>query len=41
MFEKCFEYNISEKLRELGKKDSSSFSRELVTLVLDESVFKQ
>lgn len=41
IFEKYFEYNISEKLKELSKKHKSCLSRELVTVVLDESVFKQ
>lgn len=41
IFEYVFELNISRKLRELSKKDSSCWSRELVTLVLDDSIFKQ
>jgi hypothetical protein len=41
IFEKYFEYNISTKIQELSKKHKSCFSRELVTLVMDESVFKQ
>lgn len=41
IFEKCFEYNILNKLQELSKKHKSCFSRELVTLIMDESVFKQ
>lgn len=41
MFESYFEYHLLEKLRTLGEKDKSCLSRELVTVVLDESVFKQ
>lgn len=41
VFEKYFEYNILKKIQELSKKHKSCLSRELITVVLDESVFKQ
>jgi hypothetical protein len=40
IFEHIFELNISHKLREMSEKDSSCWSRELVTVVLDDSIFK-
>ncbi len=41
MFETIFEGQIYEQLKDLSEKDSSCWSRELVTVVLDDSVFKQ
>jgi len=41
IFESVFESQIYEQLKELSEKDSSCWSRELVTVVLDDSVFKQ
>jgi hypothetical protein len=40
IFERIFETQIQSKLEELNAKDSSSLSRELVTVVLDDSIFK-
>ena len=41
IFEYIFEHELSEKLNELSQKDGSNWSRELVTVVLDDSVFRQ
>lgn len=41
IFEGVFEHQLYERLRELDNKHSSAWSRELVTVVLDDSVFKQ
>jgi hypothetical protein len=40
IFERIFETKIQSKFEELNAKDSSSLSRELVTVVLDDSIFK-
>lgn len=40
-FEQVFELEIATKFRELNSKHKSCLSRELVTVVLDDSVFKQ
>ena len=41
MFEFVFEQQLSAALEQLSRKDASTWSRELVTAVLDDSVFKQ
>ena len=41
LFDKLFEQQLLSKLSELTKKDSSCWSRELVTVVLDDSIFRQ
>ncbi|MEN0051904.1 MAG: transposase [Bacteroidota bacterium] len=41
IFERIFEAQIFERLEELSQKHPSAWSRELVTVVLDDSVFKQ
>jgi hypothetical protein len=41
MFEYIFEQQISEQLVSMNEKDSSIWSKNLVTLVLDDSIFKQ
>jgi hypothetical protein len=41
IFEQIFEDQVFEKLEELDKKHSSVWSRELATVLLDDSVFKQ
>lgn len=41
MFEYCFESYLSEVFKNFCKKHPSKWSRELVTAVLDDSVFKQ
>lgn len=41
IFEILFEKQISQKMQEMQIKHRSNFSRELVTVVLDDSVFRQ
>jgi hypothetical protein len=41
IFEYIFEQQLSLDLEKLAQKDRSCFSRELVTFVVDESIFKQ
>jgi hypothetical protein len=41
MFEYIFEQQLQEKFEQMAKKDSSCWSKELVTVVLDDSIFKQ
>jgi hypothetical protein len=41
IFEYIFEHEISKELIALAQKDKSNWSREFVTVVLDDSVFKQ
>lgn len=41
IFESVFEVQLLEVLGKMGQKDSSCWSRELVTVVLDDSIFKQ
>jgi hypothetical protein len=41
IFESVFEAKVQEVLTDLCKKDSSIFSKKNVTLVLDDSIFKQ
>lgn len=41
IFEYIFEQQLQDKLAKMTKKDTSCWSRELVTVVLDDSVFKQ
>jgi hypothetical protein len=41
IFEHIFELHLSHKLGELSAKDSCIWSRELATVVLDDSIFKQ
>jgi hypothetical protein len=41
VFERVFELQVRSKFEELSNKHSSCLSRELVTVVLDDSVFKQ
>ena len=41
MYEYVFEYQLKEELQKMSQKDSSCWSKELVTVVLDDSVFKQ
>lgn len=41
IFEYIFEHEISKELIELSQKDSCCWSRELVTVVLDDSIFRQ
>lgn len=41
IFEFIFESQVAEALQKLSQKDSSAWSRELVTLVLDDSIFRQ
>lgn len=41
IFEFIFESQVTEALQKLSKKDSSAWSRELFTLVLDDSIFRQ
>lgn len=40
LFEAVFSYSIEEKLKEMAQKDSSCWSRELTTVILDDSVFR-
>lgn len=40
IFSSLFERSIAEKLTELSKKDSSVWSKELVTAVVDDSIFR-
>jgi len=40
LFESVFSYNIENKLKEMTSKDSSCWSRELTTLVIDDSIFR-
>lgn len=40
MYEMIFQYNLEKELEILSKKHKSCFSRELVTVVLDDSIFK-
>lgn len=41
IFEFIFERQVVESFQKLSKKDSSIWSKELVTLVLDDSIFRQ
>lgn len=41
IFEYVFELQLRQRLEEMSKKDSSIWSKELVTLVLDDSIFRQ
>jgi hypothetical protein len=41
IFEFIFEQQLEEELKILSEKDTSNWSREIVTAVLDDSVFKQ
>jgi hypothetical protein len=41
IFEYLFEQAVSKELIELSQKDSCNWSRELVTIVLDDSIFRQ
>lgn len=41
IFEIIFENQIEQALQKLSEKDSSAWSRSLVTLVLDDSIFRQ
>lgn len=41
IFEFIFENQVREALQKLGEKDGSAWSREIVTLVLDDSIFRQ
>ena len=41
IFEFIFENQVREALQKLSEKDASAWSRELVTLVLDDSIFRQ
>jgi hypothetical protein len=41
IFESAFEYEVLNVLQKMCKKDSCCWSRELVTAVLDDSIFKQ
>lgn len=41
IFEFIFESQVAEALQNLSEKDSSAWSKELVTLVLDDSIFRQ
>jgi hypothetical protein len=41
IFEFIFENQVSEALQKRGEKDPSIWSKELVTLVLDDSIFRQ
>ena len=41
IFEYIFEHEVSKELIELSQKDPSVWSRELVTVVLDDSIFRQ
>ena len=41
IFERIFELQVRSKFEELSNKHSSCLSRELVTVVLDDSIFKQ
>jgi hypothetical protein len=40
MYEMVFQHNLEKELEILSKKHKSCFSRELVTVVLDDSIFK-
>ena len=40
LFENAFSYNIEEKLKDMADKDPSCWSRELVTVVIDDSIFR-
>ena len=41
IFEDLFAQQLEEKLYELSQKHTSCFSREPVTVILDDSVFRQ
>jgi hypothetical protein len=41
LFERAFSQNVEAKLSEMCAKDPSIFSREYVTVILDDSIFKQ
>lgn len=41
LFEECFESIVASKLMLLSNKHSSNWSRELVTAVIDDSIFRQ
>ena len=41
IFEYVFEIQLRQRFEEMSKKDSSIWSKELVTLVLDDSIFRQ
>lgn len=41
VFEYIFEHEVSKELKELSKKDPSIWSKELVTVILDDSIFRQ
>jgi hypothetical protein len=41
IFEYIFEHEVSKELIELSQKDNSIWSKELVTVVLDDSIFRQ
>lgn len=41
IFESVFEHEVLSNLQKMSEKDSSCWSRELVTAVLDDSIFKQ
>jgi hypothetical protein len=41
MYEYIFEHQVKLVLREMSQKDSCCWSKELVTVVLDDSIFKQ
>ena len=41
IFEYIFEHEVSKEMIELSQKDSSIWSKELVTVVLDDSIFRQ
>lgn len=41
IYEYVFEHQLIEELKKMSQKDSSCWSKELVTVVLDDSVFKQ
>lgn len=41
IYESIFELQIRDALKKMSEKDSSCWSRELVTAVLDDSIFKQ
>lgn len=41
MYEYVFEHQLIEELKKMSQKDSSCWSKKLVTVVLDDSVFKQ
>jgi hypothetical protein len=41
MYEYVFEYEVKSILESMSQKDSSCWSKEIVTVVLDDSIFKQ